>query len=189
METDNMTKKEPLNLLSRSREQYGEFYSEHLFEQYKHYVESAEKISERRVSANNYFLTVNSFLVTLYGLVASSKFASSWLILVPFAGLLVSLTWHRIITSYRDLNTIKFSVIHELEEQMPAALYAYEWKKAQYGKGKKYHPLSHLERWIPIIFMLLYVILAVLGGLNEESSKINPDHKASSEMSESAKGG
>ena len=30
-----------------------------------------------------------------------------------------TLTWHRIITSYRDLNSVKFKVIHELEQQMP----------------------------------------------------------------------
>jgi len=101
--------------------------------------------------------------VTLYGLVAASKYNTYWTILVPIAGLLVSLTWHRIITSYRDLNTVKFKVIHELEKHMPAALYDYEWMKAQEGRGKVYHPLSHLERWIPIIFMILYVLLVLLG--------------------------
>lgn len=80
---------------------------------------------------------------------------------MPVAGFLVALTWHRIITSYRDLNAVKFAVIHELEQQMPAALYDYEWHRAGEGKGKAYHPLSHLERWAPIIFMLLYVLLAV----------------------------
>jgi hypothetical protein len=73
------------------------------------------------------------------------------------------LTWHRIITSYRDLNTVKFKVIHELEREMPAALYDYEWQKAEEGRGKAYHPLTHLERWVPVVFMLLYVLLAVIG--------------------------
>jgi len=116
------------------------------------------------VAANNYLLTVNAFLVTLYGLVAASRYNTYWTILVPIAGLLVSLTWYRIITSYRDLNTVKFAVIHELESQMPAALYDYEWKKAEKGKGDAYHPLSHLERWIPIIFIILYVVLCFVGG-------------------------
>lgn len=149
-------------LLGQSDESYGPTFRADLFEQYKLYVESAEKISERRVAANNYLLTVNAFLVTLYGLVAASRFDTVWTILVPVAGFLVALTWHRIITSYRDLNTVKFKVIHELEQQMPAALYDYEWHKAEEGRGKAYHPLSHLERWVPIIFMVLYVLLAVL---------------------------
>jgi L-asparagine transporter-like permease len=109
-------------LIRHTTETYGESFKAHLLEQY---VESAEKVSERRVSANNYLLTVNAFLVTLYGLLAGSPYKSSWTVLVPIAGILVSLTWYRIITSYRDLNTVKFQVIHELEQEMPAALYAY----------------------------------------------------------------
>ena len=149
-------------LIRHTKASYGDSFKADLFEQYKLYVESAEKISERRVAANNYLLTVNAFLVTLYGLAAASRFSTFWIILVPVAGILVALTWHRIITSYRDLNTVKFRVIHELEDQMPAALYAYEWHKAEEGRGKAYHPLSHLERWVPIIFMVLYLLLAVL---------------------------
>jgi len=152
-------------LIRQTKESYGDTFKADLFEQYKLYVESAEKISERRVSANNYLLTVNAFLVTLYGLVAASRFNTIWMILVPVAGFLVALTWHRIITSYRDLNTVKFKVVHELEQQMPAALYDYEWHKAGEGRGKAYHPLSHLERWVPIIFMVLYVLLAILAVL------------------------
>lgn len=151
---------EPLaKLIRHAEESYGASFKADLFEQYKLYVESAEKISERRVAANNYLLTVNAFLVTLYGLVAASRFNTYWTVLVPVAGFLVALTWYRIITSYRDLNTIKFKVIHELEDHMPAALYDYEWRKAEAGRGKAYHPLSHLERWVPIIFMVLYVLL------------------------------
>jgi hypothetical protein len=160
-----MTPTPPPVLIQHTKESYGDTFKADLFAQYRAYVDSAEKISERRVSANNYLLTVNAFLVTLFGLVATNRFNSFWTILVPVAGLLVSLTWHRIITSYRDLNTVKFKVIHELEAHMPAALYGYEWHKAEQGRGRAYRPLSHLERWVPIIFMLLYVLLAAVGVL------------------------
>lgn len=152
-------------LIRHTKESYGDSFKADLFEQYKLYVESAERISERRVAANNYLLTVNAFLVTLYGLVAASRFSTFWTILVPVAGFLVALTWHRIITSYRDLNAVKFKVIHELEQHMPAALFDYEWHRAEEGRGKAYPPLSHLERWVPIIFMALYVLLAALSTL------------------------
>lgn len=160
-----MGEKPSPQLIRHTKESYGESFKADLFEQYRLYVASAEKISERRVSANNYLLTVNAFLVTLYGLLAASQYKSYWTILVPVAGVLVSLTWHRIITSYRDLNTVKFKVIHELEQHMPAALYDYEWQKAEEGRGKVYQPLSHLERWVPIIFMVLYMLLVVVGVL------------------------
>jgi hypothetical protein len=150
-------------LIRHTKETYGESFKADLFEQYKLYVESADRVSERRVSANNYLLTVNAFLVTLYGILAASPYKSYWTILVPVAGILVSMTWYRIIVSYRDLNSVKFKVIHELEEYMPAALYEYEWQKAEEGKGRAYHPLTHLEQWVPIIFIGLYAVLAILG--------------------------
>lgn len=150
-------------LIRHTRESYGECFKAHLFEQYKLYVESSEKISERRVAANNYLLTINSILVTLYGFLAASPYRSSWAVLVPVAGILVSLTWYRIITSYRELNTVKFKVIHELEREMPAALYEYEWHKAEEGRGKAYRPLTHLERWVPMVFVVLYLVLAIIG--------------------------
>lgn len=159
-----MRDKTDVQLIRHTKESYGESFKANLFEQYKLYVESTEKISERRVSANNFLLTVNAFLVTLYGVLPGIESARYWKILVPIAGFLVALTWHRIITSYRDLNTVKFKVIHELERHMPADLYAYEWKKADEGRGKAYHPLTHLERWIPVVFMILYVILGISGG-------------------------
>src|SRR2546427_8702611 len=158
-----MPDKTPPQLILHTKETYGDSFKADLFEQYKHYVESAEKISEHRVSANNYLLTVNAFLITLFSVVAAGKFSSYWTILVPVAGLLVSLTWQRIIASYRDLNTVKFQVIHELEQHMPAALYDYEWKKADEGRSKTYVPLSHLERWVPVIFIALYAMLAIAG--------------------------
>ncbi len=160
-----MSDQRPPQLIRHTKESYGDSFTADLFEQYKHYVESAEKISERRVSANNFLLTVNAFLVTLYGVIATSTHNTQWAVLVPIAGLLVSLTWYRIITSYRDLNTAKFRVIHELEQHMPAALYDHEWAVAEQGRGKAYHPSTHLERWIPIIFMMLYVLLATAGVL------------------------
>jgi len=149
-------------LIQQTKESYGESFREDLFEQYKLYVASAEKISERRVSSNNFLLTVNAFLVTLYGLLAASQYNSYWMILVPIAGILISLTWYRIITAYRNLNSIKFKIIAEIEQHMPAALYEHEWKMAEEGKGKTYRPLSHLERWVPIVFMILYISVALI---------------------------
>ena len=156
-----MSGKADKKLICQTRETYGETYSTDLFAQYKLYVESAEKISERRVSSNNFLLTVNAFLVTLNGFQAATWNQGYWGVLIPLAGILVSLTWFRIITSYSSLNAVKFEVIHEIEGYLPAALYGYEWQRAEHGRGKAYNPMSHLERWVPIIFIILYVVLAI----------------------------
>lgn len=145
-------------LIKNNKEAYGDFFSEHLFEQYKHYVESAEKISERRVTSNNFFLAANSFMLSLNGF-PINEWCS---LLVCIAGILVSLTWSAVVQSYKSLNSVKFQVIHELEKYMPAALYEYEWYKAEYGKGEAYKPTSHIERWVPKIFIFMYVVVILI---------------------------
>ena len=148
-------------LLSRTEETYGERFQDHLLEQYKLYVESSQKVSEKRITTGNYLLTVNSSLLTVYGIVYATSSAGMWLAILPVAGILVSLTWLSLVISYKDLNTAKFKVIHELEEHLPAALFRYEWHSCDQGRGKAYKPITHLERWIPAIFIVLYALLFI----------------------------
>ena len=67
--------------------------------------------------------------------------------------------WHRIIQSHKDLNTAKFKIIHELELNLPAALYAHEWRLAEEGRGKAYRSVTDIERWIPLVFLGLHLVL------------------------------
>jgi len=129
-------------LLSRSPEEYGERFQDHFLEQYKLYVESSEKVSEKRISTGNYLLTVNSSLLTLFGLAATSSDIGAWLAVIPVAGFLVSLIWYSLVDSYKNLNTAKFKVILEVEDHLPAALFRYEWHACERGNGKAYRP-SH----------------------------------------------
>ena len=62
------------DLFSKSEKDYGDEYKNHLFEQYKLYIESVEKTSDRRQHANNYFITINTALVSLMGLSFQIKF-------------------------------------------------------------------------------------------------------------------
>ena len=148
-------------LISRPPEVYGERFQDHLLEQYKLYVESSQKVSEKRISTGNYLLTVNSSLLTMFGLASTVSDVGAWLAIIPGAGLLVSLTWFSLVISYKDLNTAKFKVIHELEDHLPAAVFRYEWHLCEQGQGKAYWPITHLERWIPLIFVVVYLILGV----------------------------
>jgi len=147
-------------LLVAAPQHYGENYKDHLFEQYKLYVASSQHVSDRRLTSGNYFLAINSSLVTFFGVALSSLGHHKWNVVIPISGLLVCWVWYSLVISYKDLNTAKFAVIHELEEQLPAALFRYEWHHCDQGKGKKYRPLTHSERFIPILFAVLYLILA-----------------------------
>ena len=131
-------------------------------EQYKLYVQSAENVSARRVASSRYLLTLNAALIALYGLQSANFGQGYWTLLIPVIGIPVSLLWYLIIESHADLNRIKFSVIHELEQHLPTAMYKHEWHLAEEGRGKTYRAVTTIERWIPILFSVLHVVLAVM---------------------------
>lgn len=148
-------------LFSHTTSTYDGTYKSDLLEQYKLYVQSAENVSARRVASSRYLLTLNVALVALYGLQSSDIGSNWWALLIPILGSLVSVLWLRIIKSHRDLNTIKFGIIHELEQSLPAALFEREWRLAERGQGKLYRAVTDIERWIPGAFLGLHTVLLV----------------------------
>ena len=84
------------------------------------------------------------------------------MLFIPLIGLPSALLWHQIIRSFRNLNTVKFDLIHEFEQHLPAAPFGYEWHVAEQGKGKVYNPVTHIEQWLPLGFALLHMVLAVV---------------------------
>ncbi len=149
-------------LIRQTEERYGETFKSDVLEQYKLYVQSAENVSGRRVASNRYLLTINAALVALYGLQSANFGQGYWTLLIPVIGIPVSLLWYLIIKSHADLNRIKFDVIHEFEEHLPATMYKYEWHLAEKGRGKTYRAVTTIERWIPILFAVLHLVLAVM---------------------------
>ena len=128
-----------------------------LLEQYKLISESADKITDKRQSTNNFYLGVNSFILAVASYLAVSK-VNTVSILISVSGLLVSVVWLKNINSFKQLNSAKFKVIHELEEYLPARVYQKEDEYLQKG----YYKLTAVEKWIPIIFGVLYVIIILI---------------------------
>ena len=62
------------DIFMNSEKEYGNDYKSHYLEQYKIYLEGIEKISDRRQSANNFFLTINTILVSILSLSFQSDF-------------------------------------------------------------------------------------------------------------------
>jgi hypothetical protein len=159
-------------LFSVPAKEYGEHYQNHLLEQYKLYVQMADKISERRQSANSFFLTVNTAVLAFLGIVvipavdgnslgALASRPLSWALVVSAAGITLCYFWYRLVRSYKGLNSGKFKVVHALEARLPSSPYDAEWEAI--GRGKKpelYLPFTKVEVRIPWVFALLYVAFA-----------------------------
>jgi hypothetical protein len=142
------------------------------FEQYKLYIDGIEKISDRRGSANRYFITLNSSIFVLAGLIIQYTNENQKIFLVGLCGLAlaVSVIFFLLINAYKQLNTGKFAVIHKIEGKLPLQLYTDEWEILGKGKNKKlYFPFSHIERLIPFLFFLCYLgaIIYLLFGFNK----------------------
>jgi hypothetical protein len=136
-------------------------YQGAVLEQYKLYVEMADRVSNRRGLANTFFLTLNSGILTVLAVFwKDPPSASDWLLVFPLAGVLGQcIAWYWIVRAYRQLNGAKWAVVGALEERLPAYQFSRaEWDTAL-SRGKSwraYMPLSHIEEWIPVLFGLVY---------------------------------
>lgn len=150
-------------LFVSASDKYGDKYIEHLLEQYKIYINAAEKISDRRQKSNEFFLGLNTALVALLGFIVTKTNTTeiTWLLMLSsMAGITMCYLWYRVVLSYKGLNSGKYKIIHAIEARLPLSLYNTEWEALGRGKKKElYWPLSHIEWKIPWIFISIYLLL------------------------------
>lgn len=138
-----------------------------LLEIYKLHAELADRVSQRREGANRLHV---SLLVALFALLAALlRFglgnAPEGLVLgiVGAVGVLLSLSWFLVIRSYRQLNSEKFRVLHDLEEHLPYQFFKKEWDPESKGaKSNNYRRLTQVEVVLPFIFGAAFMGLVAL---------------------------
>ncbi|MFJ3219516.1 hypothetical protein ACIPLC_26770 [Kitasatospora sp. NPDC086801] len=136
-----------------------------LLELYKLAVEMADRLSARRGTANAFFLSVQTVLVTVVGFGMPQLQESAWwaVVAITAAGLTLSVAWWLQLRSYRDLNTAKFKVINELENGLPVKVFTDEWnylKETPRPAGRKrYAELGISERIVPWVFAMVYLLI------------------------------
>jgi len=125
--------------------------------EYEIMVDSTMQVTTWRQNANNFYLTVNTALLSVdaYLLTASSHIG----LVVGISGIIITILWRATILYYGDLNKVKFNIIHKMEEKLPVALFKDEWTELK-KKHRRITP-TRIEKWVPIIFLLGY--LFVLG--------------------------
>ena len=137
-------------------------YQAAVMDQYKLYVEMADRISSRRGLANTFFLTLHSAVLTLIAVFWRDRPQGvSSLFLLPVLALALGLcfAWFWLVRSYRQLNSGKFAVIGALEQRLPASpWWNGEWKALRGEEQDKstYWALTHLEIWVPLLFGTAY---------------------------------
>jgi len=109
-----------------------------ILELYKTVVEMADRLSARRAGANTFFLTLNTALAAVVGIVSSARkppphgnvpsFDPFGLGVTAVAGIIFALVWWLLLRYYRRLSKAKWDVINKLEERLPASPFSDEWK-------------------------------------------------------------
>ena len=158
------------DIVGVSSADYGVHHGPHLLEQYKMYVQLADKISDRRHIANAFFISINTALVTILGtlkLKESTWIGPAWHAIVAMAGGVLCWTWYQTLRSYQNLNRGKFAVIHEIEQRLPIRPYDAEWATLGHGKlPEVYKPFTRVEQIVPGVFACLYFALVGISVVN-----------------------
>lgn len=144
-----------------------------LIEQYKAYLQTSEDVISRRQSVSNFYITVNSTLISILSAVVAilNGLSKDYSLLittigcyfVPVLGVLLCFNWRRLVFSYGQLNAAKMKVISALEKKLPFNIYDVEWKVQTDKLGKrKYISFTNIEKLIPLIFVIIYIAIFIV---------------------------
>lgn len=128
--------------------------TEIILTQWQTCVEMANSVSQRRDAMNNIFITLNLAILAAVSLTWDIKS-----VFILIAGIVICCIWIFFIKNYKLLNAAKFDVINKIEGKLPVAPFKDEWEILK--ENKKYKDTTKLEKWLPIIFILLYVVMVI----------------------------
>ena len=138
-----------------------------LFEQYKMYQQTSEELENRKQNVHNFYLTLNTALLTFFGVIigwaditAKNKFVM--LIIALMAGTAFNLSWINQIERFKIINSAKMRLINSVERQLPLKLYDEEYRIMNNDlNGWKYKNSFKDEKRIPHTFIGMYIVLVV----------------------------
>lgn len=151
------------------KDEYGNQFSDHILEQYKLYVRMADNVSARRSQTNGFFISVLSALLVILSLTGEkeplTELQDVVLLSTSLMGLLLCWVWALTIRSYRQLNSGKFRVVHEMERHLPFPSYDREWEILGHGQETEtYVRLTRMERYVPILLGMPFALILVSVG-------------------------
>ena len=120
-------------------------------EQYKIFVDSAEKNSEKRINQNNIYLT---FSLALFSFISITKLNKLAFFILCILGTIISIIWYVTIDNYSKMNKVKFDIINEYEKENNLNWFSEEQKRISILTN-----LSFLEKLLPIAFIVIYLIV------------------------------
>lgn len=141
-------------LESVKKEEYGDGYETTILEQWKTCVDQANNNTDKRNNSNSLFITINAALFAVITFIWDYKS-----ILLSVVGIVVCVLWLNMIRSYKQLSSVKYHIINEIEQRLPLAPFTHEWEKLKLEHN--YVGLTKIEMFIPWLFFSLYVLAII----------------------------
>lgn len=137
-----------------------------LLEQYKLFLQTSEDLVNRRQTVNSFYISINSALIAIMGLLFAMQFGQKAKLIIGFifcvVGIILSISWSKILNCYGNLNSSKMKIISSIEKQLPLSLFDAEWAAlSDKLNKKKYVSFTESEKTIPRLFGLLYFLVIV----------------------------
>ncbi|MFO1508244.1 MAG: hypothetical protein U1F31_00540 [Steroidobacteraceae bacterium] len=151
-------------LLPLAQKDYGADYRLHALREYELYVEMADRVSNRRMLANSFFVGMNTAVVGALAIALKEGLIQSrTLVIAPAtAAVLMCVAWWMMVLSYRQLNAGKFRVILAMERHLPFAPFAAEWKALDGASSRReYLQTTKVELLVPWLFAGIHVALTI----------------------------
>lgn len=141
-----------------------------LIEQYKLLINQSDKLTERRIKINQFYLSIISGIIVIAGFLIDHdqiNHNNLFQLTISFAslGLICSLIWALNLISIRAIIGSKYQVILQIEEQFPIQAYKKEWEIFNYKNPLGRHlKLTKIEIIVPFIVAILFLLFIVVKG-------------------------
>lgn len=134
-------------------------------EQWKTYVQTTLNVSNRRLKNNRFYQRLLGVTVAGVGVAAKLGVIGAFAFLVVGAiGVAVSLLWMVHVISYKQLNSGKYTVLHEIEAELPHNPFAQEWDVLDQGRDPTtYVTHTSVEIWWPRVSLWVFGGMALYG--------------------------
>ena len=132
-----------------------------LFEQYKVYIDSLNQVGTQHSQTRAFYVSIVSALLVFLSFLGSKNVNLAMGIpgqyAVSILGIILCFAWHIQLRSYRKLYRVKFTILREMEKQLPFPVFEREWtelEKSNYGVLLKTELFVSLAVALPFILLL-----------------------------------
>jgi hypothetical protein len=139
------------------------------FEEYKLLYQRTEKLSERRQTTSQIYLTINTAIFGAVAFLVKDSGLSRWALgLVTLSlflvGLLACIIWLIILVKAEKFLDWQYDRLRDMEKDIPTHFKIFSKENEAFfepSRGKKKFSFSLQEAWLPIVLMILYSLYSV----------------------------